>query len=162
MAIRQARDDDGPTLQLIDVATWSEDVTPAPTPQVDDEFFSGDTRPEDVLVAEAGDEAVGYVLVAPRYRGLTAGEHVQELKALAVLPPSQGQGIGFQLVTAAVDTARTRGGRRLTLRVLGSNEVARRLYERCGFVVEGVAPAEFLLGGRYVDDVLLGLDLISV
>jgi RimJ/RimL family protein N-acetyltransferase len=43
--------------------------------------------------------------------------------------------------------------------VLGTNLVARRLYERCGFVVEGVQPEQFYLGGGYVDDMLLALDL---
>jgi RimJ/RimL family protein N-acetyltransferase len=40
--------------------------------------------------------------------------------------------------------------------VLGGNAPARRLYERCGFRVEGVLPEEFLIGGAYVDDVLMG------
>jgi RimJ/RimL family protein N-acetyltransferase len=39
--------------------------------------------------------------------------------------------------------------------VLGTNSTARRLYSRCGFVEEGVLRAEFLLDGRYVDEVLM-------
>jgi hypothetical protein len=53
------------------------------------------------------------------------------------------------------------GARKLTLRVLGSNVRARRLYESCGFLVEGVLRAEFFLGGRYVDDVLMTRILIA-
>ncbi|NUR65391.1 MAG: GNAT family N-acetyltransferase, partial [Streptomyces sp.] len=52
-----------------------------------------------------------------------------------------------------------RGARRLTLRVLGHNTPARRLYESEGFVVEGVLPEEFLLDGEYVDDVFMGRGL---
>ena len=55
--------------------------------------------------------------------------------------------------------AASRGARRLTLRVLGPNAVARGLYEACGFTVEGVLREEFLLDGRYVDDVLMALEL---
>ncbi|MEU2632635.1 GNAT family protein, partial [Kitasatospora sp. NPDC007106] len=51
------------------------------------------------------------------------------------------------------------GARRITLRVLGHNTPARRLYERCGFTVEGVLREEFLLDGAYVDDVWMGRPL---
>ena len=64
------------------------------------------------------------------------------------------------LVRAAVQEARDRGARRITLRVLGHNTPARALYESEGFVVEGVQPEEFFLGGRYVDDVLMGRSLL--
>jgi ribosomal protein S18 acetylase RimI-like enzyme len=146
-------------LQRIDVATTTEDVSPAPAPRRDGDFFDNGTSPADFLVAELGGVVAGYVAVGARYPGLTAAEHVQELKALAVDPQLQGRGVGRRLVLAAADRARRRGARRLTLKVLGTNHVARRLYERCGFVVEGVAPEEFRLRGRYVDDMLLGLDL---
>ncbi len=47
-----------------------------------------------------------------------------------------------------------RGARRVTLRVLGHNHAARRLYARCGFAEEGVQRGEFHLDGQDVDDVL--------
>ena len=62
-------------------------------------------------------------------------------------------------MAAAVREAGSRGARRLTLRVLAPNTAARGLYEACGFTVEGVLREEFLLEGRYVDDVLMALDL---
>ena len=42
----------------------------------------------------------------------------------------------------------------MTLRVVGSNTAARRLYSGCGFVEQGVLRDEFLLDGRLVDDIL--------
>ena len=42
-----------------------------------------------------------------------------------------------------------------SLRVLGENDAARRLYERAGYEVEGVLRGEFHLDGRDVDDVLM-------
>ena len=54
-----------------------------------------------------------------------------------------------------------RGARKLSLRVLGDNTVARGLYESCGFAVEGVLRDEFLVDGRYVDDVLMARDLTT-
>ncbi|MYX40122.1 GNAT family N-acetyltransferase, partial [Streptomyces sp. SID89] len=60
------------------------------------------------------------------------------------------------LLRAAREEARRQGARRITLRVLGHNTPARRLYESEGYAVEGVLPGEFLLEGAYVDDVLMG------
>ena len=40
------------------------------------------------------------------------------------------------------------------------NDRARRLYESCGFQIEGVLRDEFHLGGQYVDDVLMARFLI--
>ena len=53
------------------------------------------------------------------------------------------------------DEARSRGGRKLSLRVLSTNPTAIGLYESEGFVVEGVLRGEFVLEGREVDDVLM-------
>jgi RimJ/RimL family protein N-acetyltransferase len=36
-----------------------------------------------------------------------------------------------------------------------------RLYEQAGFVVEGVLKGEFFLDGKYVDDMLMALDLTA-
>jgi ribosomal protein S18 acetylase RimI-like enzyme len=80
---------------------------------------------------------------------------VYEVIDLAVATEYQRQGIGRALVEAAVGEAAARGARRLTLRVLSSNPGARALYESAGFAVEGVLREEFLLEGRYVDDLLM-------
>ena len=83
------------------------------------------------------------------------------ISGIAVATPYRGRGLGRRLVDAAAAAARARGARRLTLRVLADNEGARALYESAGFVIEGVQRDEFFLDGRYVDDVLMALDLTS-
>ena len=113
-----------------------------------------------MLVADLGTGIVGYVMLGAALP-LESSRHVLEIQGLAVDPAHARRGIGRLLLMAAVKEATTRGARRLTLRVLGSNKAARALYEGCGFRVEGVLPEEFLLGGRYVDDVLMGLSLTS-
>lgn len=90
---------------------------------------------------------------------LASNRHVLEICLLAVEPARQGHGIGRALVDAAIAEARARGARRLTLRVLETNSRARLLYEAAGFEVEGVLRGEFLLTGRYVDDLLMARDL---
>ena len=155
--IRPARASDEDELAAIDAATWTADVTPAPY-DPGRQFFDERTRREDVLVATVDGRVAGYVKLG-RANELAASEHVRMVGGLAVGPEFQRRGLGRELVDAAIAEARARGARRLTLRVLGANDGARRLYESAGFVVEGIQRGEFLLDGRYVDDVLMALDL---
>lgn len=157
MVIRAGTPDDDAALQEIDAATWSSAVNPTPPP-VNTQSFFGSTSADEVLVAEYEGEAVGYAALGPVHK-IQASSHVVELKSLAVHPDQQRRGIGRLLVRSAVEAARRRQARRLVLRVLGSNRPARRLYKECGFTVEGVLREQFLLDGRYVDDVLLALEL---
>jgi ribosomal protein S18 acetylase RimI-like enzyme len=146
-------------LQRLDVAATTAEVTPAAALAPDGRFFGPDCIPADVLVAEVDGVLAGWVRLGTKYRELASARHVLELKGLAVDPSLRRRGVGRLLLDAAVAAARARGARRLTLRVLGSNAPARSLYEAGGFGVEGVQREEFLLGGRYVDDVLMALDL---
>ena len=116
--------DDDQALTAIDDATWSSQVSPAPAPEGDHRFFRGRTVVDDVLVAELDGRVAGYVAVR---QGLPipSHDHVLEVAGLAVDPGSQGRGVGQTLVDAAVDEARRRGARKLTLRVLGHNQAAR-------------------------------------
>jgi ribosomal protein S18 acetylase RimI-like enzyme len=159
--IRPAREDDDPALGALDAATWSPDVTPSPPWPRDRRFFDSGSRPEDVLVADVDGEVAGYVKLGPALP-LESNRHVLEVKGLAVDPVHHRRGIGRLLMEAAVRAASARGARRLTLRVLAPNTAATALYESCGFTVEGVLREEFKLGGRYVDDVLMALDLAPV
>jgi ribosomal protein S18 acetylase RimI-like enzyme len=111
-----------------------------------------------VLVAEDDGSVVGYVKVHQPLP-LPSHTHVLEIGGLAVDPERQRVGAGRALVDAAVELARTRGARKLSLRVLGPNAPARALYEARGFRVEGVLVDEFFLAGRYVDDVLMARDI---
>jgi len=142
----------------IDRATWSTLTSPSPPPADGAPFFGTRTRPVDVLVAELGGAVAGYVAIRPPTE-LEASRHVQHVNGLAVDPALQGRGVGRALLEAAAAEAGRRGARRLTLRVLAPNVAARRLYESCGFVVEGVLSGEFHLDGRDVDDVLMARTL---
>jgi RimJ/RimL family protein N-acetyltransferase len=48
------------------------------------------------------------------------------------------------------------------LRVLEPNRAARQLYARSGFEIEGILREQFLLNDRYVDDILMALDLTAI
>jgi ribosomal protein S18 acetylase RimI-like enzyme len=113
-----------------------------------------------VIVAEANGAVVGYVRLG-RATPLEASDHVRTITGIAVHPAQQRRGVGRLLLEAAARETARRGATRLTLRVLGDNLGARRLYESAGFVVEGILRGEFRLDGRLVDDVLMALDVSS-
>jgi ribosomal protein S18 acetylase RimI-like enzyme len=153
--IRHARPDDEPALARLDRETWSYLHAVSPRAEPDDPFFSERSGPEDHLVAELDGTVVGYLRLGfPT--PLASNAHVRQIRGLAVADAARGRGAGRALLRAAVEEARRLGARRLTLRVLGHNTGARKLYESEGFVVEGVQPEEFHLDGEYVDDVLMG------
>jgi ribosomal protein S18 acetylase RimI-like enzyme len=154
--IRPANTDDDAVLLAIDFATWTSAVSPAPKPIPGERrsFFDDDHRPERYLVAEVDGVVSGYVSMHQNIP-LPSHAHVCEINGLAVDPAAQGRGVGRDLVETAVRVAANNGATKVTLRVLGPNTGAKRLYERCGFVVEGVLKGEFILDGQPVDDVLM-------
>lgn len=160
IAIRRSQRGDDTLLGHLDAVTWTDDVSPAPAPPAGTAFFNERTRPDDVLVAEVDGVIAGYGKLG-RSITLPSHQHVLELNGLSVDPNRRRLGVGRQLIEAAVEEARNRGARKLSLRVLGGNNSARRLYEACGFVVEGILRDEFLLEGRYVDDVFMARHLVN-
>ncbi len=151
--IRRARVEDEADLSHIDAVTCDVDVSPSPPAAAGARFFEH-TRPDDVLVAEVGGQVAGYVQLR-RSIPLPSQEHVLEIGGLAVDPNYRGTGLGRRLVDEAAQEARRRGATKLSLRVLAPNRAARRVYDSCGFEVEGVLRGEFVLGGQLVDDVLM-------
>jgi ribosomal-protein-alanine N-acetyltransferase len=79
-----------------------------------------------VLVREG--ELLGYGML----RGWDAGYSVPSL-GMALHPSARGQGLGRTFMELLHDAARTRGARRVRLKVYPENEPARTLYERLGY-----------------------------
>jgi ribosomal protein S18 acetylase RimI-like enzyme len=158
IAIRPALASDEDDLARIDRATWTSATSPSPPPGPTWEFFGNRVRPEDVLVALVDGEVAGYVQVGHATE-LAASDHVRTIRGIAVADEHRRQGVARALLDAAAAEAGERGAKRLTLRVLGPNTGARRLYESSGFVVEGTLRGEFMLDGDLVDDVLMARSL---
>lgn len=159
--IRSATTDDDAELLEIDHVTWSPRWSPGTPPdrERDPAFFREQHGgPEGFLVAELDGLVVGYVALHPA-GDLASHAHVRIIDGLGVLPAAQGRGVGEALVRAAVERARAEGAAKVTLRVLGTNPTARRLYERCGFAVEGVLVGEFVIEGTPVDDLWMATHL---
>lgn len=83
------------------------------------------------LVARSGDAVVGYA-------GLCDYPDTAFVQTLAVAPAAQGQGLGSRLLGALLDEASRRRHRTVSLEVRADNLTAQRLYDRHGFVREGV------------------------
>ncbi|MFF2080472.1 GNAT family N-acetyltransferase [Kitasatospora sp. NPDC058162] len=160
LIIRPARPEDERGLAELDRAAWSTLSDVAPEPPVGKRAFEEGRTPDQFLLAVLDGRIVGYVRQIPATR-LAVNRHVRQIQGLAVDGTVRGRGIGRRLVEAACEQARTAGARKLTLRVLGWNAPARRLYESCGFTVEGTLAEEFLIDGCYVDDVWMARRLVD-
>jgi ribosomal protein S18 acetylase RimI-like enzyme len=156
-SLRTARAQDREEIRRIDLATWSPRVTPGPPPDPERDLLE-DFGAANVIVAEAGEGLAGYLILGA-WTKLDSSQHVLEVKGLAVDPARQGEGVGGALLDAGIERARGEGRRKMTLRVLGRNDGARRLYESRGFEIEGTLRDAFHLEGEYVDDHLMALDL---
>jgi RimJ/RimL family protein N-acetyltransferase len=105
-----------------------------------------------VLVAEADGEVVGNVLVSVD-RGV-ATEHIGVL-SITIAEEWRDVGIGSELVESAQRWARDSGLRKLSLGVFPDNERAIAVYEKRGFVREGLRRMQYRSGGEYRDEVLM-------
>jgi RimJ/RimL family protein N-acetyltransferase len=79
-------------------------------------------------------------------------KHKGKIVGMYVVPAARGTGLGKHLLLALIDEARRIDGlEQIWLTVTHSNEVARNLYLRAGFVSFGVEPRAIKVGGAYFD-----------
>ncbi|HBX75425.1 MAG: ribosomal protein S18-alanine N-acetyltransferase [Acidaminococcaceae bacterium] len=85
------------------------------------------------IVEEVAGDIVGYAGI-----WVVAGE--AQVMRVAVRKELRNRGLGLALTKALLQEARDAGAESATLEVRESNRAARTVYERCGFVSEGVRP----------------------
>lgn len=113
-----------------------------------------------VAVADYQGELVG-ILTLYQYLGkLMKTRHVYAL-GMGILSGYRVVGVGSSLMDFAIDWARRKGVKKLSLEVFSTNERAISLYRKFGFQVEGVRKAQFFVAGKYVDEVIMGLWLTA-
>jgi RimJ/RimL family protein N-acetyltransferase len=106
------------------------------------------------FVALSGNDVVGWCDISPmRHEGLT---HCGTL-GMGVRADFRRLGIGTRLLEQTIGEAREMGLERIELEVFASNTPAIKLYEKAGFVVEGVKKKGRKLDGEYDD--LVGMAL---
>ena len=109
------------------------------------------------VIAQIDQELVGNL-------GFTGGDrprlrHAGEF-GCGVLKEYWGLGIGSGLVEILIDWARSSGIiRKINLKVRLDNERAIKLYERFGFVREGLISRESFFDGQFYDHIIMGLQI---
>lgn len=105
-----------------------------------------------LLSAWYGETAVGEAVV-------TSGDFQRNRYTatigIGVLQAHTGRGLGTALMGEMEAFGRRRRLRRLELTVMAPNTRARALYERMGYVEEGVKRDSLFVDGRFVDEVLM-------
>jgi RimJ/RimL family protein N-acetyltransferase len=112
-----------------------------------------------VLVAETAEGIVGRLSIARDRSPLS--RHVAEF-GLMVAARARRQGIASAMLEEAVKWARGLGIVKLELTVFPHNAPAIALYRKFGFQEEGLLRRRYLIDGRYMDAMLMGLDLDKV
>jgi RimJ/RimL family protein N-acetyltransferase len=102
------------------------------------------------FVALAGPELVGWCDIRPH--DIPSHAHRGTL-GMGIIPGYRGRGLGTRLITATLDAARAAGLRRIELDAHADNPGAIALYEKVGFVREGVARDAVQIDGRYIDSI---------
>lgn len=102
-----------------------------------------------LLVAEAEGQIVGYI--SAQKGGLKRIAHSAYI-VVGVLKDYRGQGIGTEFFKQLDRWALEKKVTRLELTVICENEVAKHLYEKHGFEVEGVKRKSVFVEGTYLDE----------
>ncbi len=106
-----------------------------------------DPKVGDILVARKDGEIIGMVnLLYTVSTGL--GERVALLEDMVVSPNERGQGVGSDIIRQAVDFAKEKDCKRITLLTDDDNSGAHRFYERHGFSRSSMVAFRMLLDGE--------------
>lgn len=111
------------------------------------------------LVAECEDLIVGHAFLETFQ--LQSLSHIADLN-MAVHSGWQMKGIGTKLLERIIDWAKNSDTlEKIQLNVRASNLPAISLYKKMGFVEEGRLKNRIKIKNRYIDDIVMGLDLVS-
>ena len=101
------------------------------------------------LVAENEGEIIGFISAQ---RGVAKRVKHTAYIAVGIRKNFQGRGIGSELFLKLDLWARQNNITRLELMVVCSNSIAIHLYEKSGFVIEGIRRNAMVVEGKYVDE----------
>ena len=102
-----------------------------------------------LLVAEENDKIVGYI--SAQRGGLKRIAHSAYI-VVGILQNYRGNGIGTEFFKQLDNWAEEKKITRLELTVICENAVAKNLYEKSGFEIEGIKRKSVLVDGIYLDE----------
>jgi hypothetical protein len=105
-------------------------------------------------LAEIEGELAGSLSLA-RHRDSEKTKHLRNL-AIGVAREYRGMGVGTALMDYAIRWARQRKLKKIVLSVFSTNRKAIALYEKFGLATEGTRKSQFLIDGKYVDEIMMG------
>lgn len=115
-------------------------------------LLDGD-HPQYLLIGD-GDKVLGWCDIAPVFG--QSRKHIGVL-GVGLLPEARHQGWGAPLMQAAIDKAWANGLTRIELTVRADNLNAKALYEKLGFVHEGLRRRAMRVDGAYFDSNAMAL-----
>ncbi|MBP1882939.1 GNAT family N-acetyltransferase [Sinorhizobium mexicanum] len=144
VTIRCAKPRDLPALHemIVELAALHDDDAPLAPERLERDLFSR-TPWITALVAEAGNQLIGYAILVPTYRA-AEGMRGMELHHLFVRPGHRGTGIGRHLVAKAREQARIAGCDYLSVSAATGNFQAHRFYESERFVPRPVTGMRYM------------------
>lgn len=116
------------------------------TKSIIDRSINGDNL---ILVATHENSIVGFISVQ---RGVQIRIRHTAYIVVGIRESFRGKGIGSNLFDKLDSWARDNNIKRLELSVICSNVVAKHLYEKHGFMVEGIKKNSMIIDGKYVDE----------
>ena len=141
---------------LLDLPALSELLSTLFTQEL--EFAPNETAQHRGLTRIISNPDVGVILVAREGSGIVAmvnllftvstalGEPVAILEDMVVTPSARHGGIGTALLNHAIELARNRGVKRITLLTDRDNHAAQRFYARHGFTESTMLPMRLSIG----------------
>lgn len=100
------------------------------------------------FVAISQETVIGWCLVYPNPSRML--KHTGHL-FMGIVPQSQGQGIGTELLLQSLAASWSYGLQRIDLEVCRENQIAISMYRKCGFFLEGIKKQAYRLDTRYDD-----------
>jgi RimJ/RimL family protein N-acetyltransferase len=109
-------------------------------------------NPQFVAIADGG--VAGWCDIVRQTRPIHA--HAGVL-GMGLLPPFRGQGHGRRLIEATLQAAQSAGFSRVELTVHADNPRAIALYERIGFLREGIKRRATCIDGKFGDTIMMAI-----
>ena len=168
--VRQAAVDDARGIAMVRVRTWQaayrnivsavyldamdidENVTRA------QRWFETDNDDTRHWVGLDGDDIVGWACTFKQARDTDLDGAIGEVSACYALPRVWGAGVGYQMLSKALECLRDQGAQGAVLWVLEQNERAIGFYERQGFRADGSAKVEILTPENHLQEIRLRLN----